>query len=52
VEETVRTPFATRQARGRRMNYFKTIAGYNIRVTVVTTTREPIIVTVWKEPLH
>jgi len=52
VEETVADPFATRPGHSGRVNYFKSIGGYNIRVTVFTDERgEQHVITVWKEPL-
>jgi hypothetical protein len=52
VEETVAIPFATRPGHSGRMNYFKSLNGFNIRVTLAIGRRgEQVVVTVWKEPL-
>jgi hypothetical protein len=52
VEETVAAPFATRPGHSGRVNYFKSIGGYAIRVTVFTDRRGVRhVITVWKEPL-
>ncbi len=48
VEETVRSPFATRPGYAGRTNFFKVIAGYRLRVTLAPN---GTVVTVWKEPL-
>ena len=52
VEETVASPFATRPGHSGRVNYFKSINGFNLRVTIFDDwlgVRH--VITVWKEPL-
>jgi hypothetical protein len=49
VEETLTNPYSIRETYRRRLNYYRAIDGYAIRVTIVARIR--LIVTVWKEPL-
>ena len=51
VEASVRELFAARRGHSGRVNYFRTIAGYRVRVTIAQAGRERVVVTVWKEPL-
>jgi len=52
VEETVAFPFTTRDGHSGRVNYYKSVGGYSIRVTVFDDARGVRhVITVWKEPL-
>jgi hypothetical protein len=39
VDETVASPFTTRLGHSRRVHYYKSIRGFNLRITVVTDVR-------------
>ncbi|MBV8582074.1 MAG: DUF4258 domain-containing protein [Candidatus Eremiobacteraeota bacterium] len=49
VEETLARPFAVRPGHSRRVNYYRSIDGFAIRVTLLPRIR--LIITVYKEPL-
>ncbi len=52
VEDTVAMPFTTRPGHNGRVHYYKSIAGFNIRVTIFDDSKGVRhIITVWKEPL-
>jgi len=52
VEETVSAPFTTRLGHSRRVHYYKSINGYNLRVTIAKDRRGiKHVITVWKERL-
>ncbi|HZX67463.1 MAG TPA: hypothetical protein VFE70_01210 [Candidatus Elarobacter sp.] len=52
MDETLASPFATLLGHSRRVHYYKSIQGFNLRVTIVTDVRGvKHVITVWKERL-